>query len=179
MYSLKMVCDKFNITKTAIYYYEEKGLLTIKRNEHGIRIFNEHDLALIHQIVIYRYLDFSIDQIHNLISSYNLNNQMLEEKEKQLQADYNETLQQITSAETLKHTIETSESIDILDYSFFSTNEDYIEDTVNIRLNGNWQPYTIYCTKKEYFRLTVLIRLLLFGMALFMVLLVLYKTMGE
>ncbi|MDQ0362124.1 hypothetical protein [Breznakia pachnodae] len=103
----------------------------------------------------------------------------MSEKEKQLQKDYNETLKQIASTEALKHTIETNESIDILDYDFFSTDEDYIEDTVNMRLNGNWQPYTIYCTKKEYSRLTILIKLLLFGMALFMILFVLYKTMGE
>lgn len=65
---IKDVEKKTGLSAKTIRYYEQKGLLDIKRNEENdYRIYEDKDIERLQLIKILRYLDFSIDNICNMI----------------------------------------------------------------------------------------------------------------
>ena len=58
-----------NITKKAIQYYVEQGLITPVILENGYKDFSEEDVKRIKQIVLYRRLDLSINEIKKVLAN--------------------------------------------------------------------------------------------------------------
>lgn len=66
---IQEVCNLLNLTKKAIYYYEEQGLLSIHKDKNGYRIFNDDDIEQLHEISLYRKLDIQISDVKSLLKA--------------------------------------------------------------------------------------------------------------
>ena len=63
---LNEIAKKVGMTKRAIKYYEEKGLLSIKKDDNGYRNYTQEEVETLKKISIYRKLGISIDDIKKL-----------------------------------------------------------------------------------------------------------------
>ena len=69
-YSIKELADLSGISTRALRYYDEIGLLTPKRDEKNLyRVYREEEVDRLQQILFYRELDVSLDEIQLLLSS--------------------------------------------------------------------------------------------------------------
>lgn len=63
------VAKKCNITKKAIQYYVEQGLVVPKILENGYSDFSEKDIEVLKKVSLYRSLDLSVSEIKNVLES--------------------------------------------------------------------------------------------------------------
>ena len=61
--TINEISKKLNITKRAIKFYEEKGLLKITKDNNGYRNYSERDVEILQMISLYRKLGISIADI--------------------------------------------------------------------------------------------------------------------
>ena len=61
------VIQQVDLTKRAIKYYEEQGLLSVNKDENGYRNYTKEDVALLKEISVYRKLGISIKDIKILL----------------------------------------------------------------------------------------------------------------
>ena len=66
---IKEVCERCNLTKKAIEYYEAKNLITPRILENGYRDYSESDLAVLREIAVLRECDIGIAEIREILSS--------------------------------------------------------------------------------------------------------------
>ncbi len=69
-YTINKLAQMAGVSVRTLHYYDEVGLLkpsTIQRN--GYRAYEEHDLLLLQQILFFRELDFSLEEIKRILSS--------------------------------------------------------------------------------------------------------------
>lgn len=64
---LKEVCQEVGLTKRAIKFYEEKGLLKVKKDDNGYRQYTKNDVETLRKISVYRKLDIGIKDIETLL----------------------------------------------------------------------------------------------------------------
>lgn len=65
------IAKSCNITKKAVQYYVEQGLIAPKILENGYKDFSEQDMELLKQIVLYRKLGLSISEIKLVFENHN------------------------------------------------------------------------------------------------------------
>lgn len=86
---LNEIVKEVGMTKRAIKYYEEKGLLSIKKDVNGYRNYTKEDVETLKKISIYRKLGICIDDIKKLLETNNkrilldVYHQKLQEKQTQ------------------------------------------------------------------------------------------------
>lgn len=86
---LNEIAKEVGMTKRAIKYYEEKELLSIKKDVNGYRNYTQEDVETLKKISIYRKLGISIDDIKKLLETddkkllLSIYNQKLQEKQLQ------------------------------------------------------------------------------------------------
>lgn len=68
MYTIKELAEKTGIIPNAIRFYEKKGLLCPKRTESNYRVYEAEDVARLEQILLYRKMGFSIEDIKELLT---------------------------------------------------------------------------------------------------------------
>lgn len=61
------VLKETGITKKALLYYEETGLIEVSRNDNGYREYSEDQLLILWKIKVLRQLDFSISEIECIL----------------------------------------------------------------------------------------------------------------
>ena len=66
---LNEVSKEVGMTKRAIKYYEEKGLLSVKKDNNGYRNYAKEDVEILKKISVYRKLNIGIDDIKKLIET--------------------------------------------------------------------------------------------------------------
>lgn len=66
---LNEIVKEVGMTKRAIKYYEEKGLLSVKKNNNGYRNYTKKDVETLKKISIYRKLGICIDDIKKLLET--------------------------------------------------------------------------------------------------------------
>ena len=71
------VIQKVDLTKRAIKYYEEQGLISVNKDKNGYRNYSEEDVKTLKEISVYRKLGISIKDIKVLLNT----------KDKQLERD--------------------------------------------------------------------------------------------
>lgn len=64
-------CNLTGLTKKAISYYEEQGLVKSQKKDNGYREYFLEEIALLNEISLYRKLDISIKDIKNILNSKN------------------------------------------------------------------------------------------------------------
>lgn len=64
--TIKQVEEALGIPKATIRFYEKEGLIAPTRRENGYRDYSEADVRLLRQVVIFRKLGLSVEQIADL-----------------------------------------------------------------------------------------------------------------
>ncbi|MGF7059017.1 MerR family transcriptional regulator [Brassicibacter mesophilus] len=74
-YSINEIAQIFNITTNKLRFFEKKGLITPSRDKtNNYRYYSKEDIAIIQTILMYRVLDFSIEDIKQIIEKNHKNN---------------------------------------------------------------------------------------------------------
>ena len=66
---LNEIINKVGMTKRAVKYYEEKGLLAVDKDNNGYRNYSAQDVETLKKISVYRKLGISIKDIQNLLET--------------------------------------------------------------------------------------------------------------
>ena len=76
LYSVKEVCDKYNITRKTLFYYDQIGLLipTERQGKQQFKYYNHNALSRLETILEYRRVGLTINEIKEIID---LNNKKL------------------------------------------------------------------------------------------------------
>lgn len=61
--------EKVGMTKRAIKYYEEQGLLTVSKDENGYRNYTEEDIRILKNVSLYRKLGIGIKDIRHILTT--------------------------------------------------------------------------------------------------------------
>lgn len=61
--------NKTGLTRKAIEYYEEKGLIKPLKSENGYRDYSEEDMKILSKISLFRKVGLSISEIKECLSS--------------------------------------------------------------------------------------------------------------
>lgn len=64
---LNEIVQEVGMTKRAVKYYEEKGLLSIKKDDNGYRNYTQEDVESLKKICVYRKLGISVEDIKKLL----------------------------------------------------------------------------------------------------------------
>ncbi len=108
MYRVKEVSELTGISVRMLHHYDKIGLLRPTAiSESGYRLYNDNDLKLIQQILIYRELDFSLKEIKEILSDENLDLKETLRIQKQFIIDKRNRLNKIV--ETIENTIKDME----------------------------------------------------------------------
>lgn len=104
------IAKKCNITKKAVQYYVEQGLIVPLVLENGYRDYSEQDVNLLKQIVLYRRLGLSINEIKRVLENHNevkgiLYLRTLELEKEKAKQDILKKLGTGVSIESLEHEI--------------------------------------------------------------------------
>lgn len=70
MTSIKDAAERFSISAHAIRYYEKEGLITIPRDDNGVRQFDDKAISRLKAITYYRNLGLSLKQIKQLMADF-------------------------------------------------------------------------------------------------------------
>lgn len=70
-YSVGQLSKASGISVRTLHFYDHKSLLKAKRDANGYRFYSDYDAALLQQIIIYRQMDMSLDDIATIIHADN------------------------------------------------------------------------------------------------------------
>ena len=82
---LQEVAQQVQMTKRAIKYYEEKGLLQVEKDENGYRRYTEEHIAVLQQIQVYRKLGMELSAIQRILHDSQVEQEELQRLEEQMQ----------------------------------------------------------------------------------------------
>lgn len=68
---IKDVCKKCKLTKKAVEYYEQQGLISPAVEDNGYRNYSDEDISVLKEIGTLRKLGISIADIKNILASTN------------------------------------------------------------------------------------------------------------
>ena len=66
---LNEIINEVGMTKRAVKYYEEKGLLSVDKDNNGYRNYTAQDVETLKKISVYRKLGISIKDIQSLLET--------------------------------------------------------------------------------------------------------------
>jgi len=82
------VAARFGITVRTLHHYDEIGLLTpSRRAASGYRIYTSADLTRLSQVVVYRRLELSLDEIASLLDEGNEVSHLVRQRERVMFVD--------------------------------------------------------------------------------------------
>ena len=86
--TINEIAKELNITKRAIKFYEEKGLIKVAKDSNGYRNYSDRDVEVLQMISLYRKLGISISDIQKLLErdDKDILVTILEDKERELRA---------------------------------------------------------------------------------------------
>ena len=68
---IKDVCKECKLTRKAVEYYEQQGLIFPTIAENGYRNYSIDDISILKEIAVLRKLNISVDDIRNILTSTN------------------------------------------------------------------------------------------------------------
>lgn len=164
--------EKTGLTRKAIEYYEEKGLIKPLKLENGYRDYSDKDLETLNKISLFRKLGLSISEIEECLS-YNSNSlsSILRRKEHQLEIEQKrkEVIELIVKKENHKviedriALIEAEESIyEKLENAFpgyfgqliFSAYQPFLNETLDEKGKVGYKEFVTYLDSLPSFTLT-------------------------
>ncbi|KAF1296401.1 hypothetical protein BAU15_12660 [Enterococcus sp. JM4C] len=70
MKTIKQVSELLGMSKVTLRYYDKIGLLKVNRAANGYRIYDEQDIHILRNIVVFKQAGFSLEDIKLLIGLY-------------------------------------------------------------------------------------------------------------
>ena len=108
------VIQKVDLTKRAIKYYEEQGLISVNKDKNGYRNYSEEDVKTLKEISVYRKLGISIKDIKVLLNTKD--KQLLENINKEKLSKIKENQKEIDSLRKFIDNDNVEEIYNILDF---------------------------------------------------------------
>ncbi|MGN7477805.1 MerR family transcriptional regulator [Solibacillus silvestris] len=113
MYSIGEFSKKTGITIRTLRYYGEKGLLMPAYiSDGGQRYYNDDNIITVQKIVTFKYLDYSLEHIGELLKKDDSLLQSLEHQKLQLQKKKKQLDQMISTIDTAIHIHQQSATVD-------------------------------------------------------------------
>ena len=106
---------KCNMTKKAVQYYVEQGLVNPEVLENGYKDFSEQDMKLLNQIVLYRKLGLSTNEIKRVLENHNEVRSILYQRVLELEQEKvkQELLKRLVSGEAIENLEQEIENISL------------------------------------------------------------------
>ena len=160
------------LTRKAIEYYEEKGLIHPQKSENGYRDYSTKDLEILKKVSIFRKLGMSISDIYKCISSGGDNlSSVLRKKQHQLEIDEKRKaiLEMIVNGESNERINEKVSSLEMeetiyekLEIAFpgyfgqmlFAAYQPFLNDPLEKNGKNSFYKYIDYLDKLPSFELT-------------------------
>ena len=120
---LNEVIKQVDLSKRAIKFYEEKGLLKTKRDSNGYRNYTDKDISLLKEISSYRKMGIGLSDIKKILNDKSVLKQILIEKKKEITTSKNEL-------EALEKFIENSNIEELYDSVDYKTIADAIQNSI-------------------------------------------------
>lgn len=137
---------KCNMTKKAVQYYVEQGLVHPQILDNGYKDFSEEDTKLLKQIVLYRKLGLSISEIKHILENHNvvsdiLYHRTLELEQEKLKQEFLKRLAAGERIENLEQEINTIDSNTIIIHKLLELFPSYYGKIISLH-------FSIYLTGK-------------------------------
>ncbi|MFT4104221.1 MAG: MerR family transcriptional regulator [Lacrimispora sp.] len=112
-YSIGEVSDRIGLSRDTLRFYEKKGIIHPKKEKNGYRTYTYEDILKLLKIRFYRRLDFSIEDIEQILykSSISSHRTMVREKikeEKQMAEKHRQALLHLNELQKLYQDVEQS-----------------------------------------------------------------------
>lgn len=120
---LNEVIKQVDLSKRAIKFYEEKGLLKTKRDSNGYRNYTDKDISLLKEISSYRKMGIGLSDIKKILNDKSVLKQILIEKKKEITISQNEL-------EALERFIENNNIEELYDSVDYKTIADAIQNSI-------------------------------------------------
>lgn len=120
---LNEVIKQVDLSKRAIKFYEEKGLLKTKRDSNGYRNYTDKDISLLKEISSYRKMGIGLSDIKKILNDKSVLKQILIEKKKEITISQNEL-------EALEKFIENNNIEELYDSIDYKTIADAIQNSI-------------------------------------------------
>lgn len=120
---LNEVIKQVDLSKRAIKFYEEKGLLKTKRDSNGYRNYTDKDISLLKEISSYRKMGIGLSDIKGILNDKSVLKQILIEKKKEITISQNEL-------EALEKFIENNNIEELYDSVDYKTIADAIQNSI-------------------------------------------------
>lgn len=120
---LNEVIKQVDLSKRAIKFYEEKGLLKTKRDSNGYRNYTDKDISLLKEISSYRKMGIGLSDIKRILNDKSVLKQILIEKKKEITISQNEL-------EALEKFIENNNIEELYDSVDYKTIADAIQNSI-------------------------------------------------
>lgn len=120
---LNEVIKQVDLSKRAVKFYEEKGLLKTKRDSNGYRNYTDKDISLLKEISSYRKMGIGLSDIKEILNDKSVLKQILIEKKKEITISQNEL-------EALEKFIENNNIEELYDSVDYKTLADAIQNSI-------------------------------------------------
>lgn len=120
---LNEVIKQVDLSKRAIKFYEEKGLLKTKRDSNGYRNYTDKDISLLKEISSYRKMGIGLSDIKEILNDKSILKQILIEKKKEITISQNEL-------KALEKFIENNNIEELYDSVDYKTLADAIQNSI-------------------------------------------------
>lgn len=95
------VVEHVDLSKRAVKYYEEKGLIKITKDENGYRNYTEKDIEVLEQISVYRKIGIDLNSIKNILTNPEIEKMVLEDLYAKKKCDIENQKQQLLVLEEM------------------------------------------------------------------------------
>jgi len=116
IYSVSQLSKLAGVSVKTLHYYDHKGLLVpLRQSENGYRMYNQKHAVILQRILIYRALDFSIEDIKNLLKTNeeDLHRALSEQKAMLVERQQSISLM-ISSIEATMNNLQAQKNLEIL-----------------------------------------------------------------
>ena len=120
---LNEVIKQVDLSKRAIKFYEEKGLLKTKRDSNGYRNYTDKDISLLKEISSYRKMGIGLSDIKEILNDKSVLKQILIKKKKEITISQNEL-------EALEKFIKNNNIEELYDSVDYKTLADAIQNSI-------------------------------------------------
>lgn len=144
------VIKQVDLSKRAIKYYEEQGLLSVSKAENGYRNYTAENIITLKSISVYRKLGISIDNIRNLLRSEN--NSLLYDVLKEKKKDLNIKTEELAALERFINNRNVEQAYEEIDYrTVANAIQDAVPGFTGYYFINHFLPYLQIkiCTKEQ------------------------------
>lgn len=71
-YSVGQLSKASGVSVRTLHFYDQKNLLKAKRDINGYRFYSDYDTAMLQQIIIYRQMDMTLENVVNTMKVYSI-----------------------------------------------------------------------------------------------------------